>query len=743
MYISKLHIAAFGPIIDADITASPGLNIIDGVNESGKSAVAMFIKFIFYGLSGRASEEISEKQHYINWARGYASGYAVCAVGDRVYRVERTLNVKTSSDGRPKYSESVKLLDDGTSMPERLTVSPGEFFFGVPEGVFMNTAFSAQGVDARPDPAAVRESIENILSTADENVNVRRAEDILEKARVRLMHKNRTGGEIVELERERDGLVRLREETRESAAALISAEQSLSDVNARIAESAARAAELEELSDALAVVEARRRADKAEELNAELTRSREELALAVRNGADEQFISTLAVAVRDLDRAAHLRADERDDRSGSGQPASEIASDITAYRAAGRRSSRAFTISVILLILGLLGIVGCAYLSISGGRTVIPAVAASAVAAVGGIAEFIICSVRRRKQESILDRLGIDTEDDLDAAFASAEERAKAADSLREERDAAERAASLAADTIADLSRRVGLDGETSSLSAAKAAGRLGKFVKESTDRRRALEAECARLEGQLAEASAAAREASADESGILESEVGRRAAELSDDDVRRLRRERAFRTEQAEGLRRRELELERETARLRASAKSPAEVAEQLADAETRLAAKTEMYIACVKALDTLHAAGESLRSSIIPRLTENASRIMSGVTGGRYSSIGVSPTLDMSFRTENFGTRELDYLSAGTRDIAHLALRLALVGAMFDGAATPPVIFDESLAFLDEDRVREALGVLRDSGVQTFLFTCRSLEASLGGDCTVTHLPRPDGNL
>ena len=159
MYISKLHIAAFGPIIDADITASPGLNIIDGVNESGKSAVAMFIKFIFYGLSGRASEEISEKQHYINWARGYASGYAVCAVGDRVYRVERTLNVKTSSDGRPKYSESVKLLDDGTSMPERLTVSPGEFFFGVPEGVFMNTAFSAQGVDARPDPAAVRESI--------------------------------------------------------------------------------------------------------------------------------------------------------------------------------------------------------------------------------------------------------------------------------------------------------------------------------------------------------------------------------------------------------------------------------------------------------------------------------------------------------------------------------------------------------------------------------------------------------
>ena len=66
-----------------------------------------------------------------------------------------------------------------------------------------------------------------------------------------------------------------------------------------------------------------------------------------------------------------------------------------------------------------------------------------------------------------------------------------------------------------------------------------------------------------------------------------------------------------------------------------------------------------------------------------------------------------------------------------------------MFDGAATPPVIFDESLAFLDEDRVREALGVLRDSGVQTFLFTCRSLEASLGGDCTVTHLPRPDGNL
>ena len=742
MHISKLHIAAFGPIVDADITASPGLNIIEGANESGKSAVAMFIKFIFYGLSTRTSGDISEKQHYINWGRGYASGYAVCASGDRVYRVERTLNVKTSSDGKPKYSESVKLLDHGTSMPEQLTVSPGEFFFGVPESVFMNSVFSAQGVDVRPDPAAMRESIENILCAADESVNVRRAEDILERTRIRLMHKNRTGGEIIDLIKERDELERLEEESRDSAAALISAEVSLADVKDRIAESAKRAAELDEISDALAMLERRRRADKAEELKTELARSHEELSHTVAEGVDEQFISTLAVAVRDLDRVGHLRA-EFDKRSAEvlSRDSAPGTDGAKAYRTAGRRSTISFAMSVVLLIMGLLGIIGSAYLSVSNSPIAPAVIAVSAAAALGGIVSFAVCAAERHRQGTILDRLGLDTEEELDDAALEAEERERELNSLREELDSAERNAVLASDTIFELSRSAGLGDEVAELSAANAAGRLGKYVAEFTARRKSLEAECARLEGQLAETAEGLRDSDiVEESRILESEAGVKASRLTETDVLRLRRERAFRAEQTEGLHRREVELEREVASLRSVAKSPAAIAERLSEVRSQLEAKTAAHDACIKALDTLRAAGEGLRSSIIPRLTESASEILNCVTSGRYSSVGVSPSFNMSFRTEEFGTRELDYLSAGTRDMAYLALRLALVRAMFDGKSVPPVILDESFAYMDEKRVSKALSVLRSSGMQIFLFTCRSLEASLCGDCEVTHLPHPD---
>ena len=96
------------------------------------------------------------------------------------------------------------------------------------------------------------------------------------------------------------------------------------------------------------------------------------------------------------------------------------------------------------------------------------------------------------------------------------------------------------------------------------------------------------------------------------------------------------------------------------------------------------------------------------------------------------------MNFRDDEFGTLELDYLSAGTKDIAYIALRIALVKALYDEAKRPPVIFDESFAFLDEERVRAAVKMLEEQKVQTFLFTCRSLEASVAETASVTRLHR-----
>ena len=53
MIIKQIHIDAFGKLSDTDISLTDGLNIIEGKNESGKSTLGAFIKFIFYGLDSK------------------------------------------------------------------------------------------------------------------------------------------------------------------------------------------------------------------------------------------------------------------------------------------------------------------------------------------------------------------------------------------------------------------------------------------------------------------------------------------------------------------------------------------------------------------------------------------------------------------------------------------------------------------------------------------------------------------
>ena len=49
MTVNKIKVDSFGSLRDREFTFSDSLNIIEGANESGKTAAAMFIKFMFYG----------------------------------------------------------------------------------------------------------------------------------------------------------------------------------------------------------------------------------------------------------------------------------------------------------------------------------------------------------------------------------------------------------------------------------------------------------------------------------------------------------------------------------------------------------------------------------------------------------------------------------------------------------------------------------------------------------------------
>ena len=53
MIISCIHIQSFGKINNLTLELDGGINIITGENESGKSTICNFIRFVFYGLPSK------------------------------------------------------------------------------------------------------------------------------------------------------------------------------------------------------------------------------------------------------------------------------------------------------------------------------------------------------------------------------------------------------------------------------------------------------------------------------------------------------------------------------------------------------------------------------------------------------------------------------------------------------------------------------------------------------------------
>ena len=77
MIIQKIDIGSFGKLENTVLNLSGGVNIVRGANESGKSTICNFIKFIFYGLPQKPSEKLL----YISWRTSCCRG-AITFIND-------------------------------------------------------------------------------------------------------------------------------------------------------------------------------------------------------------------------------------------------------------------------------------------------------------------------------------------------------------------------------------------------------------------------------------------------------------------------------------------------------------------------------------------------------------------------------------------------------------------------------------------------------------------------------------
>lgn len=137
--------------------------------------------------------------------------------------------------------------------------------------------------------------------------------------------------------------------------------------------------------------------------------------------------------------------------------------------------------------------------------------------------------------------------------------------------------------------------------------------------------------------------------------------------------------------------------------------------------------YAALELSRTALRQADAEVRSRFAPLLCQRASDIFYELTEGKYDHIQLDRDLHVTVHPVNSTAyRSLSYLSGGTADQLYLALRLAICDLLLPDA---PIVLDDALVFFDDERTKLALSVLKKLGKsrQILLFTCQKREKTL----------------
>ena len=133
--------------------------------------------------------------------------------------------------------------------------------------------------------------------------------------------------------------------------------------------------------------------------------------------------------------------------------------------------------------------------------------------------------------------------------------------------------------------------------------------------------------------------------------------------------------------------------------------------------------------AAETMTELQSSIQSSFGHYLNKEAGELIAGITGGVYDSMWIDQNLDIFMNTPG-KIVPIEDVSSGTMDQIYLALRLAaarlIQGDTGAAEARLPLIFDDSFAMYDEQRLASALRYITEiHHGQILLFTCHSREA------------------
>jgi uncharacterized protein YhaN len=174
MLITRLYVNCFGKFSGKEIELKPGINLIYGENEAGKSTLHTFIKGMLFGIERLRGRGAATKEdvytRYLPWDYpGAYGGQMDIKLGDKAYRLKRSFhaNDKAFTILELISGREVKLKDGHIS----------ELVPGLTETTFRNT-ISIEQLRAETDAelaSYVRNYITNLSIAKNREVNVEKA----------------------------------------------------------------------------------------------------------------------------------------------------------------------------------------------------------------------------------------------------------------------------------------------------------------------------------------------------------------------------------------------------------------------------------------------------------------------------------------------------------------------------------------------------------------------------------------
>lgn len=187
MQIKSLS-ATFGRLENQTLDLSPGLNIIEAGNESGKTTWMAFLRVMLYGLNTRDRSPRADKHRFLPWSGSPMQGRA-----DLIANKENiTIRRSTARANSPMGAFAAEYTGTTTPVPDLTSASLGETLLGVPQDVFERSAFIRQSGLSIDQTAALERRIASLLTTGEESSSYTDAADRLRKQLNRRRY-NQTG----------------------------------------------------------------------------------------------------------------------------------------------------------------------------------------------------------------------------------------------------------------------------------------------------------------------------------------------------------------------------------------------------------------------------------------------------------------------------------------------------------------------------------------------------------------------